>query len=117
MRVALVTGGARRIGRAIAHDLASNHATAITYHTSDPGPLGSERPDVFAIKADLANSVETARVIQSVIHLKSVQLSLCQKQPLRRSRRDISAESDRGVPAASDRAAESRSLWHDAGCG
>lgn len=39
MRVALIKGAARGLGRAMACDLATDHHVAITYNTSDPGPL------------------------------------------------------------------------------
>jgi NAD(P)-dependent dehydrogenase (short-subunit alcohol dehydrogenase family) len=67
MRVALVTGAARGIGRAIASDLAGDHATAITYNTTDPGPLLSERPEVFAIHADLSDPSAAPRIVAEVM--------------------------------------------------
>lgn len=67
MRVALITGAARGIGRAIASDLARDHATAITHHTTDPGPLLSQWPEISAIRADLADATAPARVIADVI--------------------------------------------------
>lgn len=66
-RVALVTGGARGIGRAIAQDLARDHHVAITYNTTDPGPLLQERPDVFPVQADLRDASGAAGVIAQVI--------------------------------------------------
>ena len=65
--VALVTGAARGLGRAIATDLARDHAVAITYKTTDPGPLLTKRPDVFAIEADLADPAQIAALPQKVI--------------------------------------------------
>lgn len=67
MRVALITGGARGIGRAIADDLAGDHKVAITYNTTDPGPLLTERPDVFPIQADLSRPEQAQDVIDQVI--------------------------------------------------
>ncbi len=67
MRVALVTGGARGIGRAIASDLARDSRVAITHNTSDPGPLLSEWPEVFPIKADLNDTNQAQAVIAKVI--------------------------------------------------
>ncbi|MBW4708491.1 SDR family oxidoreductase [Roseobacter sp. YSTF-M11] len=67
MRVALITGAARGLGRAIAQDLATDHHVAITYNTTDPGPLLKERPDVFPIKADLAGAAAAADVITRTI--------------------------------------------------
>jgi len=67
-KVALVTGGARGLGRAIASDLARDHHVAITHHTTDPGPLIKERPDIFSIQADLKNPASAQEVIAQVIN-------------------------------------------------
>ena len=67
MRVALITGGARGIGRAIAHDLGRDHHVAITYNTTDPGPLLKQRPDVFALHSDLSNPNNAQSVIDQTI--------------------------------------------------
>jgi len=66
-RVALVTGAARGIGRAIATDLARDHDVAITHRTTDPGALLADAPDVVPIEADLTEPEAPARVIDTVI--------------------------------------------------
>lgn len=63
-RVALITGGARGIGRAIAADLARDHAVAITCFDSAPEGL----PDgALAIRADLRDPASPAAVMAAVI--------------------------------------------------
>ncbi|MEY8831113.1 SDR family oxidoreductase [Sedimentitalea sp. XS_ASV28] len=51
-RVALVTGAARGIGRAIAEDLGHDHALAITRRNSDASDVLREHPDTLAIRTD-----------------------------------------------------------------
>lgn len=67
MRVALVTGAARGIGRAIAADLGRDHHLAFTYLTTDPGPLLKERPDALAIRADLRDPAASADIVAQII--------------------------------------------------
>lgn len=62
--VALVTGGARGIGRAIALDLARDYRLALTYHTSQPNDAFAE---CLAIEADLTEPCVPARVIDAVL--------------------------------------------------
>jgi len=63
-RTALVTGGARGIGRAIALELARDHDVALTYNRSRPdAALASS----FAMQADLTEPGAAPRVIDAVI--------------------------------------------------
>jgi 3-oxoacyl-[acyl-carrier protein] reductase len=66
--VVLVTGAARGIGRAIADDLARDHATAITFHTApQPGAVfASQGPDRLALPFD-ATTDDPAHLIARVI--------------------------------------------------
>ena len=66
-RVALVTGAARGIGRAIATNLAQDHALALTYLKTDPGPLLAEWPETLALKADLTEPDAETTVIAKVL--------------------------------------------------
>ena len=65
--VALITGGARAIGRAIASGLAADHAVAVTYHTTPPDALLRDHPDILAIPADLSDPRVASAIIQQVI--------------------------------------------------
>ncbi|QJF51544.1 SDR family NAD(P)-dependent oxidoreductase [Roseobacter ponti] len=67
MRAALVTGAARGLGRAMAADLARDHLVAVTYNTTEPGPLLAEHPGIFAVRADLSEPVVAQSVIDQVI--------------------------------------------------
>jgi len=60
-KVALVTGGARGIGRAIAAELAHDYDVAITWHTTEPAH------DAYPIRADLTEDGACARVIAEVM--------------------------------------------------
>lgn len=63
-KVALVTGGARGIGRALALDLRRDHAVAITYHKTSPRDLPE---DVLCIKADLVQPEAYQDIIAQVV--------------------------------------------------
>ncbi|NOD62942.1 MULTISPECIES: SDR family NAD(P)-dependent oxidoreductase [unclassified Ruegeria] len=65
-KVALITGGARGIGRAIVEDLGRDHKIAFTWLNSAPD-LDVLDGDVLAIRSDLTQQDQPTRVIDQVI--------------------------------------------------
>lgn len=62
-KVALITGGAKGIGRAIALELAQDHDVAITWHKTPP----NQADNVYSVQADLQKPETPKLVIDAVI--------------------------------------------------
>jgi NAD(P)-dependent dehydrogenase (short-subunit alcohol dehydrogenase family) len=65
--VALITGGARGIGRALAHELGRDHELAITYHSTLPQALLAELPEALALSVDLAQPGFAPELVAAVM--------------------------------------------------
>ncbi|WP_170580991.1 SDR family NAD(P)-dependent oxidoreductase [Ruegeria arenilitoris] len=65
-KVALITGGARGIGRAIAVDLALDHRVALTWHTTEPQPLPDDQ-SALTLHSDLTQEGQPEDVVRRVI--------------------------------------------------
>ncbi|WP_299625495.1 SDR family oxidoreductase [uncultured Tateyamaria sp.] len=63
-KVALITGAARGIGRAMALDMSRDHGVAITYRNTLPDGLSD---DILAVHCDLTDAAHPAAVVEAVI--------------------------------------------------
>ncbi len=65
-KVALVTGGARGIGRAIVEDLAKDHRVAFTWRSTEPADMATGT-DLLPLQADLTQPDQPETVVSQVI--------------------------------------------------
>jgi len=65
--VALITGGASGIGRAIAENFATDHDIAVTYNSTPPDALLAQHPKTLAVQADLSNARLAPDIIAQII--------------------------------------------------
>lgn len=66
-KVALVTGGAYGIGRAIVEDLARDHDIVLTWHGTSPAPLIEANPQLQAIQCDLTEAGSAYKVVSETL--------------------------------------------------
>lgn len=62
-KTAIVTGGARGIGRCIAENLARDHDVAVVWLNTAPDALSH---DIFTIQSDLATKGSNEKIIEEV---------------------------------------------------
>ena len=66
-RVALITGGARGIGRGLAEAFSRDHTVAITYNSSPPDALRKAHPEILCLPADLSQPHTAPDIIGRVL--------------------------------------------------
>ena len=66
-KVAIVTGGARGIGRGIVENLSRDHAIAFTWRSTPPDALAAALPDALPIRADLSAPDMAQEIVRQVI--------------------------------------------------
>jgi len=65
--VALITGGARGIGRAIATDLAADHDIALTWASTPPDAVLADLPQALALRADFTDPAAAPAVVAQTV--------------------------------------------------
>jgi len=67
MKVALITGAARGLGRAIGEELGADHQIAFTWHSAPPDATLSRLPDALAMQTDLTDADAVAALPERII--------------------------------------------------